>query len=143
MGRKPTTLKNVEAKLLAKRIIDGPFQCWLYTGAIANGYGIISLANENVGVHRISAALHLGFDLNSDLQVLHQTFCPNKHCFNPAHLYIGTQADNIRDQIINRTHSSFIGKDKTHCPKGHEYSEENTYINPYDNSRVCKTCRGY
>lgn len=26
----------------------------------------------------------------------------------------------------------------THCPKGHEYNEENTAI--YNGSRVCKTC---
>ena len=29
---------------------------------------------------------------------------------------------------------------KTHCPHGHEYSEENTSINP-SGARVCKTCQ--
>ena len=33
-----------------------------------------------------------------------------------------------------------IHKNKTHCPKGHEYSEENTYITP-QGYRVCKICR--
>jgi hypothetical protein len=28
---------------------------------------------------------------------------------------------------------------KTHCPQGHEYTEENTYITP-KGSRVCRTC---
>lgn len=28
---------------------------------------------------------------------------------------------------------------KTHCPKGHEYTEENTYISS-KNQRICRTC---
>jgi hypothetical protein len=29
----------------------------------------------------------------------------------------------------------------THCPKGHEFTESNTFIRVYDNARVCKECR--
>jgi len=29
---------------------------------------------------------------------------------------------------------------KTHCPQGHEYTEENTYVSP-DGVRQCRTCR--
>jgi hypothetical protein len=29
---------------------------------------------------------------------------------------------------------------KTHCPEGHEYTPENTYVEP-KGSRVCMTCR--
>lgn len=32
-----------------------------------------------------------------------------------------------------------FNKTKTHCPKGHEYSEENTYFNP-QGRRMCRTC---
>lgn len=46
-------------------------------------------------VHRIAAAIWLGFDLESDLQVNHH--CDNPPCFNPEHLFIGTQKDNLRD----------------------------------------------
>lgn len=28
----------------------------------------------------------------------------------------------------------------THCPKGHEYTEENSYVNPSSGYRQCKTC---
>ena len=31
--------------------------------------------------------------------------------------------------------------DKTHCPKGHPYDDENTYVNPNTGSRSCKTCK--
>lgn len=31
-------------------------------------------------------------------------------------------------------------KDKTHCPKGHPYSAENTYITS-EGGRKCRTCK--
>jgi hypothetical protein len=32
--------------------------------------------------------------------------------------------------------------DKTHCPEGHPYDEDNTVINPVTGGRGCRTCRG-
>lgn len=29
----------------------------------------------------------------------------------------------------------------SHCSKGHEFNEENTFIRAYDNARVCRECR--
>lgn len=29
----------------------------------------------------------------------------------------------------------------THCAKGHEFTEENTFIRAYDGARVCRECR--
>lgn len=29
----------------------------------------------------------------------------------------------------------------THCSKGHEFTEENTFVRQYDNARVCRQCR--
>jgi hypothetical protein len=46
-------------------------------------------------VHRLSAYLFLGLGRESDLYVLHD--CDNPSCFNPDHLSLGTQADNIAD----------------------------------------------
>lgn len=49
----------------------------------------------------------------------------------------GTRYENIHDQIRHRTHTKF--KERTHCPHGHEYTPENTYVNT-KGSPVCRTC---
>lgn len=29
---------------------------------------------------------------------------------------------------------------KTHCPCGHAYTPENTYVHTFDGTRACRTC---
>ena len=36
-------------------------------------------------------------------------------------------------------HGASLNRGKTHCKNGHEYTEENTYVNPRG-SRTCKIC---
>jgi hypothetical protein len=48
-------------------------------------------------VHRLSAVEFLNFDPDSRLLVLHR--CDNPSCFNPEHLFIGSQQDNIHDCV--------------------------------------------
>ena len=59
----------------------------------------------------------------------------NNHLDN---LRWATRSDNTRDMIRNGNHPQAR---KTHCPRGHEYDEENTYLHPRRNARVCKTCQ--
>jgi hypothetical protein len=44
----------------------------------------------------------------------------------------------------DRMNPAHLGKqtDRTHCPRGHEYTPANTYINPHKTvrSRICRTC---
>jgi hypothetical protein len=46
-------------------------------------------------VHRLSAVIHLGLDTESGLYVLH--ICDVRGCFNPDHLFLGTQKQNMQD----------------------------------------------
>jgi hypothetical protein len=75
--------------------------------------------------------------LTPGLQVCHDPVkCDNKTCVNPFHLREDTPSANIKDLIITGNHNN---KRKTHCPKNHEYDEENTYY--YNSRRHCRQCK--
>src|SRR5215467_14125229 len=81
-------------KLESKRIIkDGH---WLFNGG-GGRYGLIVVNGKNYSPHRLAAYVYLGLDLDSNKQANHK--CEFKKCFNPAHLYIGNQSENINDYI--------------------------------------------
>lgn len=81
---------------LANNKFDPITGCWNWTGCkIGYGYGQMRYCGKLVLVHRVSAHLYLKYDLDSPLRVLHR--CDNASCFNPKHLFIGTQLENIRD----------------------------------------------
>lgn len=85
-----------EKKLIARRLVDEDTGCWLWTGARqANGYGVVGLAGRTFRVHRLAALLWLGLVDGTDAVVRHT--CNNKNCFNPEHLLLGTQKENILD----------------------------------------------
>ena len=49
----------------------------------------------------------------------------------------GTKSENQKDRVRNGIHNN---SNKTHCKRGHEYDEENTYLDTR-NKRACKTCQ--
>ena len=51
----------------------------------------------------------------------------------------GTSADNKLDMVRNGGHFS-ANRGVTHCKRGHEFTPQNTYLNPRG-SRVCRACR--
>lgn len=108
-------MQKLIEKLLSKRNIspspDGRFQdCWWWIeGCNSEGYGIVYFNYNQYKVHRLSAQIHnlftpedIPFTLNSLFQVLHH--CDNRKCFNPNHLWIGLNDDNVKDMINKRRH---------------------------------------
>jgi hypothetical protein len=113
-----------------------PDGCWVWKGTRnPKGYGRISVSGRQDGTHRVAYRLAHG-EIPDGLVVRHR--CDNPPCINPAHLEVGTPADNSRDMVERgRMCNSKVGH--THCPKGHPFDEGNTYW--WNNARQCKTCK--
>lgn len=128
-------------RLLEFRRIDPIKKCWIWTRSrTSQGYGHIRFKEKDCYTHILAAYLCLNFDLNSELLVCHK--CDVRACFNPLHLFIGDQFDNMRD-AAKKGRLNYKGRFElaTHCQYGHEYSEENIYITPSSGKRRCVICR--
>lgn len=72
--------------------------CWLWIGKTKKGkYGQIRIHGKNVLAHRFTYEIFMG-PIKAGYFILHKEKCGNPNCVNPGHLYMGTQADNIRDR---------------------------------------------
>ena len=86
-------------------LIDG--ECWENDYASPRqGYKRIGRAGERrrYFIHRIAWEAHNAEPIPEGMVVLHT--CDNPGCFNPEHLRIGTQAENIQDSVAKGRHSS-------------------------------------
>jgi hypothetical protein len=107
--------------------VDKTGECWLWTASTSRlGYGMFSVGDRMIGAHRIAYELIVG-PIPEGLVIDH--LCFTRNCVNPDHLEPVTQTENLRR----------MGGRKTHCPHGHEYTVENSYINR-DGTKACRTC---
>jgi hypothetical protein len=85
----------------------GPDECWLWTGAAFRkskrqmGYGRRAGSGPNTYAHRVAYMLAKG-PIPKGKLVMHT--CDVPLCCNPAHLLIGTNAENAADRVAKGRH---------------------------------------
>lgn len=129
------------------RLPDAP-GCWLWTGTRKNGYGrlnaVIDGQHQCLLAHRVVYESLVG-PVPDGLTLDHR--CRVRACVNPAHLEPVTMKENI----LRGESAGARNAVKTHCPKGHPYSPENTAVRRFpqrrkDHSiryvmgRICRAC---
>lgn len=87
-------------RLMGKVDKRGPDECWPWLGATdRDGYGMLAIRKDGRkstrGAHRIAYEQAYG-PIPDGLRILHE--CDNPPCCNPAHLRVGTDADNSADR---------------------------------------------
>lgn len=115
--------------------------CWLWQGHVtAAGYGKYSWRNAGRVItrhaHRVAYVLAVG-PIPDGLTVDHLCFVTA--CCNPTHLRLLTNSENAQNQ-----RSTY----RTHCDRGHEFTEGNTKFAPcsrdaageWYRARICRTC---
>jgi hypothetical protein len=108
--------------------MDG--ECWRWLGYLSLGRPRIGYKGKYILVSRLIMWITQDFDFKSKLHVLHKTkdgTCKFVDCWNPEHLYIGTNAQNMADRVI------------THCKRGHELTVDNTVYS--SKGRQCRECK--
>ena len=137
-----------EARFWSMVSKDGPIpvhrpelgSCWTWVGnkggshtkyirfTLGGRYG------KTTSAHRFSYELANG-PIPDGLTVDH--LCRNTSCVNPSHLEAVTGRVNVlRGNTITAANAA-----KTHCKRGHPFTEENTRMEGNGRLRRCRTCR--
>jgi hypothetical protein len=92
--------------------------CVLWIGCTNDdGYGLIGSGTSkghNSLAHRLAYEIHIG-PIPDGILVLHS--CDNPPCINVAHLFLGTQGDNIADMLAK-------GRQRKRVPGSRRYLQE-------------------
>lgn len=112
----------------------------LKLNVLPTGHLQVAMSREGVSrkfkVHRVVAIAFIG-------EPPHGTECCHNDG-NPANNHVsnlrwGTRSENAHDRVRHGAHAM---SNKTHCPQGHEYTDENTRRIPSrPNARYCRACQ--
>lgn len=91
----PKSLLSAVDRLYNNSLVDEDTNCWLWQGCVhEKGYGRIMFNGRVEKVHRLSFLYYIGDIVEG---VFHTCDVPN--CWNPDHLFTGTNIDNVNDRM--------------------------------------------
>ena len=108
--------------------VGSPDECWRWKMTLMpNGYGRINDSRNGTRpyAHRVAYELTHG-PIPSGFEIHHR--CKTRACVNPHHLDAMSASDHRH-----------LNLGFTHCPRGHEYTATNTYVNP-KGVNICRIC---
>lgn len=119
--------------------------CWLWQGNFCAGLCKIWVPDlhdarkrRSVSVARVVWLAFVG-PVGAGLLLARAPGC-DVRCVNPAHRTIRNHSEML--EIPNNGNAAAINRRKTHCPRGHELTPDNTYPAPNrERIRDCATCR--
>jgi hypothetical protein len=134
------TTASLPARIAAKIVeTPGPMDtpCWRWTGAKdSHGYGNVRVQGRVRKAHRVIYEWLRG-PMPAGMEGDH--LCGERACVRPEHIELVPHAENAQ-----RGDGSWMPgerqRTKTHCPRGHAYSAENTYMQPSTGGRLCRAC---
>jgi HNH endonuclease len=129
--------RDLRLRIRDSVIIDDATGCWIWQRKCMkrDRYGLMTVAKRTRLAHRVAYEAFVG-PIPDGLQLDH--LCRNRPCVNPAHLEPVTSRENVLRSPIAQ---AALNAAKTHCPRGHEYTSENTYLcGPYKRWRLCRRC---
>lgn len=109
--------------------------CIEWTAALNEGYGVLRIFRD--GAWRVGLAHRLAYEhyvgpIPEGLELDH--LCRNRKCCNHNHLEPVTRRENLlRGDTLPASQVR-----RTHCPKGHEYTQINTRL--HRRKRQCIAC---
>jgi len=115
-------------RYILERIVENDAGCWVWQlSSGSHGYGQGFYLGANTLAHRICFEVFRN-TIPEGMTIHH--VCRTRKCVNPYHLQVLPNEINAADNGQSS---------KTHCPKNHEYSSWNTYIDPKGHRR-CRKC---
>lgn len=109
-----------------------PSGCWEWLASKnKNGYSLFQVLPHRYA-HRFIYEYYHG-EIDPTLTIDH--LCRNRCCVNVNHL----EQVSIKVNTLRGFSASSINARKTHCPRGHQYDECNTWY-AKNGSRICKSC---